>query len=56
MELNVLAQMRVLRMLPQVARAMDGSGLTIHGLVYDRSKNEAVRLQVDMEMEQATQR
>jgi len=53
-ELNVLEQMRSLRVFPQVASAIDGNGLKVHGLVYDRSKNEAVRLQV--EVEQSAQR
>ncbi|EON97191.1 putative carbonate dehydratase protein [Phaeoacremonium minimum UCRPA7] len=43
-ELNVLAQVRALQKFPQVGAAIASRGLKVHGLVYNRSKNEAVRL------------
>jgi len=52
-ELNVLAQMRALQSVPDVASAIDSRGLKIHGLVYDQNKNEAVRL--DMQPEKPAQ-
>jgi carbonic anhydrase len=48
-ELNVLAQVRALQRVPEVASAVDSRGLKIHGLVYDKSKNETVSLEVQPE-------
>jgi len=46
-EFNVIEQIQSLRIFPQVASAIGSRGLKIHGLVYDRSKNEAIRLEVE---------
>lgn len=48
-ELNVLAQVRALRDSPEIAKGIESWGLKIHGIVYDRRKNEAVRLEVNLE-------
>ncbi len=48
-ELNVLAQMVFLRSYPEVANAVETRGLKIHGIVYDRRRSEAVRLEADLE-------
>ncbi len=48
-ELNVLGQMRSLQSFPEIASAMESRGLTIHGIVYDRGKNEVVRLEAESE-------
>ncbi len=48
-ELNVLAQMLFLRSYPEVASAVESRGLKIHGVVYDRSRKGAVRLNADLE-------
>lgn len=45
-EQNVLAQMRTLPDVPEVAAAMASRGLKIHGVVYDLRTNEAVKLEV----------
>ncbi|KAK3344520.1 carbonic anhydrase [Lasiosphaeria hispida] len=44
-ELNVLAQIQSLQHVTEVAGAISSRGLKIHGLVYDRSKNEVARLE-----------
>jgi carbonic anhydrase len=48
-EMNVLAQMLYLRSYPEVANAVESRGLKIHGVVYDRRRSEAVRLEADLE-------
>ena len=48
-EMNVLAQMLFLRRYPAVAIAVESRALKIHGVVYDRRRNEAVRLETDLE-------
>ena len=52
-ELNVLAQMQVLKKIPNIASAMRSRGLRVHGLVYDPSENKVVRLVEDVESEKA---
>jgi hypothetical protein len=44
--MNVLQQVAALRRQAEVARGIDGWGLRIHGLVFDREANAWVRLGV----------
>ncbi|TLS23065.1 uncharacterized protein PpBr36_06200 [Pyricularia pennisetigena] len=45
-ELNVVEQMKQIQKFPEIKRAMEERGLRIHGLVYSRTWNKAVKIEL----------
>ncbi|KAL5877501.1 hypothetical protein ACKVWC_006654 [Pyricularia oryzae] len=45
-ELNVVEQMKQVQKFPEIKRAMEERGLRIHGLVYSRTWNKAVKIEL----------